>query len=46
MLDDHLTLCCGDDALRPTLLQRAGKGVMSAGELLRGFAIPKGTILS
>jgi methionyl-tRNA formyltransferase len=45
VLDDHLTIACGNDALRPTLVQRAGKGVMSAEELLRGFAIPAGTIL-
>ena len=45
VLDDQLLTQCGDGALRPTLLQRAGKGAMSAGELLRGFPIPKGTIL-
>jgi hypothetical protein len=28
------------------LVQRAGKGAMSPDELLRGFAIPKGTVLS
>ena len=46
VLDDALTIACGDGALRPLLLQRAGKGKMTPGELLRGFAIPKGTILS
>jgi methionyl-tRNA formyltransferase len=46
VLDDGLLVQCGDAALRPTLLQRAGKGAMSANELLRGFAIPKGTILT
>ena len=45
VLDDSLTIACSRGALRPTLVQRAGKGVVSAEELLRGFAIPKGTIL-
>jgi methionyl-tRNA formyltransferase len=45
VLDNELTIACGSGALRPTLLQRAGKWAMSAEELLRGFAIPKGTIL-
>jgi methionyl-tRNA formyltransferase len=46
VLDDDLLIGCGDGALRPTLVQRAGKGAMSAEELLRGFPIPKGTVLS
>jgi methionyl-tRNA formyltransferase len=45
VLDDSLTIACGNGALRPTLLQRAGKGAMSTGELLRGFPIPEGTRL-
>ena len=45
LLDEHMTVACGNGALRPLLVQRAGKGVMSATELLRGFAIPKGAIL-
>ena len=32
-------------AIRPLLVQRAGRGPMSPSELLRGFAISKGTIL-
>jgi methionyl-tRNA formyltransferase len=43
VLDDHLTIACGSGALRLVRLQRAGRGVMSATELLRGFALPKGT---
>jgi len=46
VLDDHLTIACGHGALRPLLVQRAGKGAMSPDELLRGFAVPKGTMLS
>lgn len=44
-LDDALTIACADGAIRPTLVQRAGRGVMTAGELLRGFPIPAGTQL-
>jgi methionyl-tRNA formyltransferase len=46
VLDDRLTIACGDGALRLTRLQRAGKSPMSADELLRGFALTKGTTLS
>jgi len=45
VLDDTLLIGCGEGALRPTLIQRAGKGAMSAEELLRGFPIPAGTML-
>ncbi|HUB85792.1 MAG TPA: methionyl-tRNA formyltransferase [Rhizomicrobium sp.] len=46
ILDDALTVACGDGALKLIRLQRAGKSVMTAQELLRGFALPKGTKLS
>ena len=46
VLDNRLTIACGNGALRAISAQRAGKGVVSAAELLRGFAIPKGTILT
>jgi methionyl-tRNA formyltransferase len=46
VLDDRLEIACGNGALRPTLVQRAGKGAMTPDELLRGFAIAEGTILS
>jgi len=45
-LDDRLTIACGEGALRPTLVKRAGKRAMSAEEMLRGFAVPKGTQLT
>lgn len=45
VLDETLTIAAGEDALHPTLLQRAGRGAMTPGELLRGFPIPKGTVL-
>ncbi len=46
VLDNELLIACGEDALRPTLVQRAGRGTMTPQELLRGFPIPKGTILT
>jgi methionyl-tRNA formyltransferase len=46
VLDDKLTIACGNGALRLTRLQRAGKSPMSADELQRGFALPKGAKLS
>jgi len=46
VLDDRLAIACADAALLPLTVQRAGRGVMAAAELLRGFAIPRGTQLS
>jgi methionyl-tRNA formyltransferase len=45
LLDDALTVACGDGALRLIKVQRAGKSVMTAAELLKGFALPRGTQL-
>jgi methionyl-tRNA formyltransferase len=45
VLDDCLTVACGQGYIRPLKVQRAGRAPMSPGELLRGFVIPKGTIL-
>jgi methionyl-tRNA formyltransferase len=45
VLDDALTIACGSGAIRPKLIQRAGRGVMQTQELLRGFAISVGTRL-
>jgi methionyl-tRNA formyltransferase len=44
-VDDRLTIACGDGAIRPTLVQRAGRGVTSAVEMLRGFPVASGTSL-
>lgn len=46
VMDDALTIACAEGALRPTLVQRAGRGTMTPAELLRGFAIPEGTLLA
>ncbi len=45
VLDDCLSIATGTGYVRPIKVQRAGKSSMTPGELLRGFAIPKGTIL-
>jgi methionyl-tRNA formyltransferase len=36
LIDDHLTIACGDGAIRVVELQRAGKQPMKAGDFLRG----------
>ena len=45
VLDNRMTVACGDGALRLTRLQRAGKGAMDAADFLRGVTIPAGTLL-
>jgi methionyl-tRNA formyltransferase len=45
VLDAALTTACGDGAIRPVTVQRAGRGVMTADQLLNGFPIPVGTQL-
>lgn len=43
--DDELLVACGEGSVRLTVLQRAGRPVMEAAELLRGKAIPAGAML-
>lgn len=45
VIDDQFTIACASGAIRPTSVQRAGRGVMRVDELLRGFPIPPGTHL-
>ena len=45
VLDECLNIACAQGYIRPLKVQRAGRAPMSPGELLRGFAIPKGMIL-
>lgn len=45
VIDDQMAIACGEGAIRPILVQRAGRGVMTSEELLRGFSIPAGTRL-
>lgn len=44
-LDDALTVACGTGAVRLTRVQRAGKAAVEAGDMLRGWPVPKGQIL-
>ena len=43
VIDDQLTIACGTDAIRPTLVKRAGRVAMSPAEMMRGFQISPGT---
>ncbi|CAG4929994.1 unnamed protein product [Acidocella sp. C78] len=45
VLDDHLTIACGEAAIRPTLVQRAGRAAMPAEAFLRGHPVGIGTRL-
>ncbi|WNO52481.1 methionyl-tRNA formyltransferase [Stakelama saccharophila] len=46
VLDDRLTIACGTGAIRAETVQRAGRGAMTATDLLRGFPIPTGAGLA
>ncbi|HEY4862744.1 MAG TPA: methionyl-tRNA formyltransferase [Xanthobacteraceae bacterium] len=46
VLDGHLTVACGEGAVRLTQVQRAGARAMSAEEFLRGASIPAGAVLA
>jgi methionyl-tRNA formyltransferase len=43
ILDDRMTIACGHGALRPLILQRAGRAAMDARDFLRGFPVPAGS---
>ena len=45
-LDGWLTIACGTGAIRPTLIQRAGKPAMPTAALLNGRPIPSDTPLT
>jgi methionyl-tRNA formyltransferase len=45
VLDDQLSIACGEGVLRPLRVQRAGRAAMDTALLLRGFALPSGTVL-
>ena len=46
VIDEVLTVACGNGALRPALLQRAGKSPMAVADFLRGFPVARGTVLT
>lgn len=45
VLDAHLTVACGEGALRPTRVQRPGRGAVETDAFLRGYPIAAGTRL-
>jgi methionyl-tRNA formyltransferase len=46
VMDDDLTIACGEGVLRLVKVQRAGSRAMEAREMLKGFALPPGTKFS
>ncbi len=46
VLDEALTIACGQGAIRPLTVQRAGRPAMDTAALLCGRAIPAGTVLA
>jgi methionyl-tRNA formyltransferase len=46
VLDEHLTVACGEGAVRLAEVQRAGKRPMTAEDFLRGAKLGPGTIVS
>lgn len=40
VLDNQLTIACGEGALRPLRLQKVGKSPLPAAEFLRGYSFP------
>jgi methionyl-tRNA formyltransferase len=45
VLDDRLTIACGQGALRPEVVQRAGRPAMPLADFLRGHPVAPGTLL-
>jgi len=45
VLDDAALVACGQGALRLARLQRPGRAPLDADAFLRGFALPRGTVL-
>lgn len=46
VLDDKMTIACGEGAIRPLLVQRAGRKAMDTEAVLRGLTIPPGSEFS
>jgi methionyl-tRNA formyltransferase len=46
ILDDQLTIACAEGAIRPTIIQRAGRPAMPIDDFLRGFAVAPGTVIA
>ena len=45
VLDNKLTVACGEGALRLLIVQRSGKGPVDATAFLNGYDLPAGTVL-
>lgn len=46
VITDDLTVACGEGAIKLLKVQRAGSRAMEARELLKGFALPPGTVFT
>lgn len=46
VLDGELTIACGKGAIRPLVIQRAGRKAAPSADVMRGFPIPPGTRLT
>ena len=46
VLDDRLTVACGAGALGLVKLQRPGRAAMGADQFLRGYHLPRGSVLA
>jgi methionyl-tRNA formyltransferase len=46
VLDEHLSIACGVNAIRPLLVQRPSRKVMPTSEMLKSFNIKRGSILT
>ncbi len=45
LLDEQMTIACSDGAIKPTLIQKAGRPKLTLSEFLNGTQIPAGTSL-
>lgn len=45
VIDGGLGIACAEGVFRPLVLQRPGRGALEVGVFLRGFPIPKGTVV-
>ncbi len=45
LLDNHMTIACREGAIKPTLIQKAGRPKLTLAEFLNGTKIPVGTSL-
>jgi len=46
ILDNRLTIACNTGAIRPVIIQRAGRPAMALDDFLRGFPIVPGTLVA